>query len=159
MSSHETPAVARPELPRWSVVDVHESLQSRSFLDAQERAAADVDRLIALFDEHDVRSGTRRVATATDGVVANSIVAEFNRVSTALDLLVAYIYSSVATDSRDATAQSVMSEFEPIEAKVRPLLARLADWISTFDLDELAEVSCQADEHRGPVLGGGSNRR
>jgi oligoendopeptidase F len=151
MSSHETPAVARPELPRWSVVDVHESLQSRSFLDAQERAAADVDRLIALFDEHDVRSGTRRVATATDGVVANSIVAEFNRVSTALDLLVAYIYSSVATDSRDATAQSVMSEFEPIEAKVRPLLARLADWISTFDLDELAEVSCQADEHRGPL--------
>jgi len=41
-----------PALPRWSVADVHESFDSRSFMDAMERLGADVGRLAALFDEH-----------------------------------------------------------------------------------------------------------
>jgi hypothetical protein len=31
------------ELPRWSVGDVHDSLDARSFIDALERAGADTD--------------------------------------------------------------------------------------------------------------------
>ena len=32
-------------LPRWSLADVHESVDARSFNDAMERSAADVERL------------------------------------------------------------------------------------------------------------------
>ena len=42
-------------LPRWSVADVHESFESRSFVDALEQVGADSTRLAALFDEHDIR--------------------------------------------------------------------------------------------------------
>jgi oligoendopeptidase F len=142
---------ATEDLPRWSVADLHESLDSRSFSDAHERSAAELDRLIARFDEHEVRSGPQLQADADAGSIADSVIAEFNRVSTDVDVLEVYIYSSVATDSRNTQAQSMMSEFEPIEAKIRPLLARLADWISRFDLDELAQFSVQVDEHRGPL--------
>ena len=34
------------QLPRWSVTDVHESFEARSFLDAMDRCGADVARLV-----------------------------------------------------------------------------------------------------------------
>lgn len=143
------------DLPRWSVADVHDSLDSRSFLDAQERAGAEVERLIALFDEHEIRArdddGERRTATAEHGEAADAVIAGYNRVADELDLLGAYVYSTVATDSRDAAAQSVMSELEPIESKLRPLLSRLADWVASFDVEQLAAVSAHAAEHIGPL--------
>ncbi|MGB3735164.1 MAG: hypothetical protein WA964_09440, partial [Ilumatobacter sp.] len=139
------------ELPRWSVADVHESLDARSFLDAQERAGAEVERLVALFDEHSIRGGEQRTATTEDGAAADAVIASYNRVSDELDLLGAYVYSSVATDSRDAAAQAVMSELEPVDSKMRPLLSRLADWVASFDIDELAAVSTEASEHVGPL--------
>ena len=139
------------ELPRWSVADVHTDLQARTFLDAQEQAGADVERLIALFDEHEIRGGDRRSPTADDGAAADAVIAAYNRVTADVDLLEAYVYSSVATDSRDAAAQAVMSELEPVESKLRPLLSRLADWVASFDVDELAAVSVEAAEHVGPL--------
>ena len=41
---------ATENLPLWSVADVHESLTSRSFVDALERVGADVGRLESLYD-------------------------------------------------------------------------------------------------------------
>ena len=139
------------DLPRWSVADVHESLESRSFLDAQEQAGAEVERLIALFDEHSIRGGEHRSATNADGAAADAVIAGYNRVADELDLLGAYVYSSVSTDSRNAAAQAMMSELEPVESKLRPLLSRLADWVASFDIDDLAGVSAEAAEHAGPL--------
>ena len=56
------------ELPRWSVADVHESFESRSFVDAMEQAGADVDRLVAAVRR--ARRARRRSpgrSTAADG--------------------------------------------------------------------------------------------
>lgn len=143
---------APDELPRWSVGDLHDSLGSRSFLDAKERAGTDVERLVALFDEHDIRGRDRRTASQADGAAADAVIAGYNRVADELNLLGAYVYSSVATDSRNAAAQATMSELEPVESKLRPLLARLSDWVAAFDVDELAVVSTEAAEHAGPLV-------
>jgi len=138
-------------LPTWSVADVHESFEARSFLAAKERAGANVDRLITLFDEHDIRATEHRTPTADDGVAADVVIAEYNRVAADLDVLGAYIYASVSTDSRNATAQAELSEIEPIESRLRPLLSRLADWVGSFDLADLVGVSTEAAEHLGPL--------
>ena len=45
-NTHEAP------LPRWSVADVHESFESRTFTDSMERLGASITRLEALFEEH-----------------------------------------------------------------------------------------------------------
>ena len=47
---------ADSELPRWSTADVFESFTSRPFVDAMERLASDVERLVARFDEAGVRA-------------------------------------------------------------------------------------------------------
>ena len=85
-------------LPRWNVADVHESFGSRSFSDAKERSIADVERLIALFDELNIRATDQRTLTDVDGTAANLAIIEFNRVSDDLDLLDAYVYATVSTD-------------------------------------------------------------
>ena len=54
-------------LPRWSVADVHESFESRSFVDALEQVGADCTRLTALFDELDIRRCEPRPVDEADG--------------------------------------------------------------------------------------------
>lgn len=138
-------------LPRWSVADVHESFDSRSFTDAMERLGADVGRLASLFDEHDVRGTASRAPTADDAAAADAIITAFNAVAEANNVLGAYVYATVSTDTRHERAQGLLSELEVIDSKMSPLVARLAEWVKSLDADELAKVSDQAREHVGPL--------
>ena len=96
MTTTETDA-----LPRWSVSDLHESLSSRSFVDAMERTAADVSRLEALFDEGGIRSTDPRPPIAEDIEVCEAAIDAFNATTQHLEHLEAYIYATVSTDTRN----------------------------------------------------------
>jgi oligoendopeptidase F len=138
-------------LPRWSVADVHQSFDARSFTDAMEAAGAGVTRLEALFEEHNVRAIANRPAQPADGEAADSVISTFNNVVEAQEILGAYIYATVSTDSRNERAQGLLSEMETLDARVSPLLARLADWVSSLGTEQLAEVSTEARDHLGPL--------
>ncbi len=138
-------------LPRWSVADVHESFESRSFVDALEQVGADSTRLAALFDEHDIRRCESRAVTAADGQTADAIIRAVNDSDRRSDIVAAYVYATVSTDSLDEKAQGLLSELEVIESQHRPLLGRLAEWVSSLGVDALAEVSSEVAEHRGPL--------
>jgi hypothetical protein len=58
-------------LPRWSVADIHQSFTARSFTDAMERTGANVARLEAKFEEHNIRAGEPHKPSAHDGQIAN----------------------------------------------------------------------------------------
>ncbi len=138
-------------LPTWSVSDLHESLTSRSFVDAMERIGAQVQRLESLFDELDIRAtDDTRVDDATGSRVDRAITA-FNETVAELEVLEAYVYATVSTDSRDETAQSSLSELDVLGSRVSPLLARLADFVDVHGVDVLAGVSVEARDHHGPL--------
>ncbi len=139
-------------LPRWSVADVHPSLDSRSFKAAQEQLHADVDRLIATYDELEIRRTEPRPVTASDGEAADRVLAQHNAVLATLEELEAYVYSYLATDTRNQPAQAIMGSIEDLAAKASPLVARLAEWVSSLGVNELVSVSPEAAEHRGPLL-------
>ena len=138
-------------LPRWSVADVHQSFDARSFTDAMESAGAGVTRLEALFEEHNVRAITPRPVQPADGEAADSVISTFNNVVEAQENLGAYIYATVSTDSRNERAQGLLSEMETLDARVSPLLARLADWVAALGTEQLATVSTEARDHMGPL--------
>ena len=138
-------------LPRWSVSDVHESFESRSFTDAMEQTGADTGRLNALFDEHDIRKCDARPVTEADGRAADAVIRAFNETGLRGDVMGAYVYATVSTDSFDETAQGLASELNVFESQRQPLLARLADWVSSLGVDDLAGVSSEVAEHRGPL--------
>jgi oligoendopeptidase F len=149
------PRTAEPstldDLPRWDVSDLHPDLTSRSFVDEMERVAADVDRAIALFDELDVRTVEPRPPTTADAGRADRAIAAWNEVSGRLQLLDAFVYATVSTDSRNADGQALMSELATIGARFTPLLGRLAGWVAALDPDALAEISEVAGAHLGPL--------
>jgi pepF/M3 family oligoendopeptidase len=139
-------------LPTWSVADLHESLTSRTFVDAMEQMASDVSRLEALFEAHDIRATQPRAVTDADGVACAATITAYNAVVTIVEHLGAYVYATVSTDTRDETAQALLSEIESSEARIRPLLARLADWTQALGAQELANVDPVAADHLGPLL-------
>jgi oligoendopeptidase F len=138
-------------LPRWSVADVFPSLDSTEFRGALEGAGAEVTRLVALFDEHDVRATEPRAVTADDGAAADAVIGAYNRVAAEIDIVGATVYASVTTNSRDEQASALLSQLEVHDAVLRPLVARLADWVDALGADELATVSEQAREHQQPL--------
>src|SRR5882757_6288591 len=96
-------------LPRWSVADVHESFDSRSFVDAMEQVGADSTRLIALFDEHGIRRCEPRDVTEADGLVADQVLRAINETGLRGDVIAAYVYATVTTNSFEETAQGLAS--------------------------------------------------
>ncbi len=152
MTTTDAPSVPRSgELPRWSVSDVHDSLDARTFTDALEQAGADAERLVALFDELGIRATTSRPVTADDASAADRALRELNRVTDAVALLRVYVYATVATDSRDERAQAVFSQTRQLDATLRPLSSRLADWVAALGVDALAALSAEAHDHLGPL--------
>ncbi len=129
---------ADSELPRWSTADVFESFTSRPFVDAMERLASDVERLVARFDEAGVRAVEPRTPTPADAETTASVIDEYNRTATQMMVLRATAYAAMSTDTRDEQAQALLSEIEARGAKVTPLVARLADWVASLGADELA---------------------
>ena len=139
------------ELPRWSVADVHESLEARSFLAALEHAGADTARLVALFDEHDVRAVSSRPVTADDGSTADQIIRAMNAVNLETQELSSYVAAFVSTNSYDEQAQATADELRALNVSLSPLLSRLVDWVAALGVDALAAVSTEAAEHLGPL--------
>ncbi|MFZ9628799.1 MAG: M3 family oligoendopeptidase [Ilumatobacteraceae bacterium] len=139
------------ELPRWSVSDLHESFDSRSFSDAMERMGAEVARLEVLFDELQIRATSPRAVTADDGTAADTIVRALNAFGAHSEVTGAYIYSTTTTNSFDERAEGLLAEFSMSDARQRPLLARFAAWLDSLGVDALAQVSTEVDEHRGPL--------
>jgi pepF/M3 family oligoendopeptidase len=143
-------------LPRWSVADIHESIDARSFVDATEALRASIDRAAAAFDEHGVRAIDPRPVTPEDGTAADAAIGSYNAAADAVRELYAYVYATVSTDSRDERAQALLSELDVADAALNPLLARLADWVHALfqggGPDALGDVSETAADHVGPLL-------
>ncbi len=138
-------------LPRWSVADVYESLHAPDFAAAMERSNAETTRLAALFDEHNVRAVDPRPVTTEDGAAADAVITALNRTIAEMEVLEVAVYATVATDSRDEHAAALLSQIEVDDAVIRPLLARLAEWVRTLGVDELAAVSDEVREHHQPL--------
>ena len=146
---------ATENLPLWSVADVHESLTSRSFVDSLERVKSDVGRLEALYDELGIRALPDGVSPTVDSENGNRLdraMRDFNAVVAQTEILEAYVYATVATNTRDETAQALLSEIEVAGSRITPLLARLADFVCDHDVDALSAVSSEARDHLGPLM-------
>ncbi len=139
------------DLPRWSVADVHESLAAQSFHDAMAGAVSGISLLEELFDECGIRALPTRPATSADGAVADRALTAINIWEEAASTTSAVLEAFVSVDSYDERAAGLYGEFSMTTARMRPLKARLAEWISSLGVDELATVSVQVDRHRGPL--------
>lgn len=139
------------DLPRWDTSAAYASLEAREFRSDIERVGADIERLQALFDEHDVRAGDPLPATPASASAAAEVLRAFNDVLRHAQLVENFAYAALATNSMDDTAQTVSSEIAQRTAPARALLARLGAWARRLDLATLATHDDELAEHAGPL--------
>ncbi|HEX5265972.1 MAG TPA: M3 family oligoendopeptidase [Acidimicrobiales bacterium] len=138
-------------MPRWDVSEYFPSLESPEFAAAQEALGADVDRLAALYDEHDVHGGDRRTVDAAAVAAFEAVVSATNRVFESQRLLSAYVQAFVTTDARDALAASTASQLQARSARVRALFTRFEAWTAALGAERLAAASTVAADHLHPL--------
>jgi oligoendopeptidase F len=68
-----------------------------------------------------------------------------------MEILEVAVYATVSTDSRDEHAAALLSRLEVDDAVIRPLVARLAEWVRALGVHELAAVSDEVREHLEPL--------
>jgi pepF/M3 family oligoendopeptidase len=116
---------------------------------------SDVGRLEALYDELGIRALPDGVSPTVDSETGSRLdraIRDFNAVVAQTEILEAYVYATVATNTRDETAQALLSEIEVAGSRITPLLARLADFVCDHDVDALSAVSSEARDHLGPLM-------
>ena len=139
------------QLPRWDVSDVHASLASRSFTDALDGLAADLARLVALFDHHEIRAVAPRPATQADADVADEVLRALNAAMTDGRTLRTTVLATVLTDTTNEQAQALATRLGTLDARLRPLQARLAEWVASLGVDSLADLHPNVADHAGPL--------
>ena len=140
-----------PALPRWDTTVFAPSVGHRVFTDAHERFAADVSRLTALYDQHGVGGCEPHPPTPAEGDVFDEVLRMTNQVVADQSVLSTYVFSFVATDSRDPLAQGTLSELKQLGATLRGLSARFTAWVAALGAEALSTVSVEAAEHLGSL--------
>ena len=134
--------------PRWDLSNVYPSLESEDFKAAVGNFKTQVSDLEDYFEE---------VVSKTDentppdqlGPIVGDVVDRFNKAYTLSATIAPYIYSFVTTDSRDKTANRVLSEYEQISLPMQNLDVQLKAWLGKVarTLDASLEHSASAKAH------------
>lgn len=135
-------------LPRWDVSTVFPSLESPEFAAGFANVIRQVDALTTLFDA----LGVERMETepAIDEATIAAVERAINALNETLALyrtLSSYIYSFVATDSRNTLAQARQSELQRQSVRLAQLRTRFTAWIGSMDVETLIARSHVASEH------------
>ncbi len=143
--------MAAVQVPRWDVSDVFPHVGSREWNEARERLGADVVRLVALYDEHDVRGGAPAPVDEVVAATAETVLTATNDVLEQLRLLSAYLTAFVATDADDDAAQGELSSLQAEQARLAQLRTRLDAWVARYGAAALAAASPVAADHAYPL--------
>jgi pepF/M3 family oligoendopeptidase len=133
--------------PRWDLTPIFPGLDDRAFTNALEAVYANVDRLVALYDENGVRDIDPRPTTDADVAALDAVLAATNDVQTEFRIVNAYLYALVTTDSRNDEAAARSVELQTRSAALGPLGKRLGAWLAALDVDTFVARSELAAEH------------
>jgi oligoendopeptidase F len=134
-------------LPHWDMSVVYASLDAPEFASDFAQVMHQIEQLVAMFDHY--RIDKREQVPLDDLTVEafeNAVVA-LNSIFDWANTLRAYIYSFVATNSRDTQAQARLSEFQQGAVRLSQLATRFTAWIGSLDVSALLTSSAVARDY------------
>jgi pepF/M3 family oligoendopeptidase len=138
-------------LPHWDVTDVFPAIGSREYSAAREELGADLTRLTALYDEHDVRGGDGKQVDDATVAAFDAVLEATNAVMDRVKLLNGFLSSYVTTDARDDLAQGELSQLQAELSQLARLRSRFDAWVAALGDTELAARSTAAADHAYPL--------
>ena len=130
----------RAALPRWDLSPVFPALDSHEFADAFATLLNDLSSL----DE--VLAGDAHIDSDPQ-VMLDDVLTRLNDVSGRQEVIWAYLYGLITTDSRNDLAQSRFSELQARSVSLEKVLTRLDAWLAGQDIKALIAGSPVAGEH------------
>ncbi|PMP80372.1 MAG: oligoendopeptidase F, partial [Roseiflexus castenholzii] len=134
-------------LLHWDMTVVYPALDAPEFNRDLVAVRQAFDDMTALFDRLGI---DRRDDQATDNTALaafDTVIAALNDLLERFTTLRAYVYSFVATDSRDDRAQAALSLLMQDSVKLTKLSKRLTAWIGGLDAETLIQRSAVARDH------------
>ena len=138
-------------LPHWDVTDVFPAIGSREYAAAREELGADLARLTALYDEHDVRGGQDKQVDDAAVAAFEAVLDETNAVMERVRLLSGFLSSYVTTDARNDLAQGELSQLQAELSQLARLRSRFDAWVAALGDTELTARSTPAADHAYPL--------
>lgn len=138
---------AEAALPHWDMAVVYPGLDSPEFAADFEEVLGSIDVAVALFDRLGIAKPAAPPPAEAAAAAFDEVVAALNPLFERLGTLQAYIYSFVATNSRDTLAQARLSEYQQSAVKLAQLSTRLTAWLGGLDVDALLADSVTAAEY------------
>jgi pepF/M3 family oligoendopeptidase len=126
---------------------VYPSLDSPEFTRDFADVIAEIDQLVGLFDRYQIDKRQQAPLDQQAIEAFEQAAAGLNPAFEHARTLRAYIYSFVATNSRDAPAQARLSEFQQAAVRLSQLATRFTAWIGSLDVEALLERSGVAREY------------
>lgn len=130
----------RAALPRWDLTPIFPDLASPAFAKAFSALLddlADLDLVLTGADD----------APADPQEALHEALDRINDVSGRQEVLWAYLYGLITTNSRDDQAQSRFSELQARSVSLGKALTRLDAWLAGQDVEALLDGSPSAQEH------------
>jgi oligoendopeptidase F len=106
-----------------------------------------IDELEGLFENARIDRTDQPLDVNTAVAIFEAVIPQYNALMEFGHTIEAYIYSFIATDSRDEYAQMRMSEMEREEVRLAKLSTRLTAWAGSQDVEALIERSEMARQH------------
>jgi len=115
-------------VPRWDLTNVYPSLESKEFQNAIKRYKKQLSELEAFIDKKVIKTNAK-----TDSKKLGKLLGEatdrFNEIYTLGGTIYPYLYSFIATDSRNKDAKHAHSEFEQMSVKASILNTKFQAWV------------------------------
>jgi oligoendopeptidase F len=134
-------------LPHWDMTVVYPALDSPEFNHDLTATRQAFDTMTSLFDRLGIDRRDRQ--STDDAAVAafEAVVPALNELLEQYSTLRAYVYSFVATDSRNDQAQATFSMLMREGVRLTKLLRRLTAWLGGLDVETLIQRSTIARDH------------
>jgi pepF/M3 family oligoendopeptidase len=135
------------KLPHWDMTTVFPSLDSPEFEQAFDTLKTDVEALVALVDEKDVRKSDSSQIDDSTVALFEDVLGRLNDIGDRIRKVQGYLYSFVTTEAQNDAAQAKMSEFQMALVPMSKVSTRFTAWIGSLDVEALIDRSQVAKEH------------
>jgi pepF/M3 family oligoendopeptidase len=134
--------------PRWDMTNVYPGLESKEFSSAMGRLKKQIKSLEKIFDQQVAGTSSRTPISSLAGLIGE-VIDRFNRTLVLSGTLASYIYSFVSTDSHNAIAMRLLSEYEQLVTGLNKLDVQFKVWIGKLAprLDKIIEKAPVVKAH------------
>lgn len=134
--------------PRWDMTNVYPALESKEFKNAVKEYNSLLDKF-EKFYKSKLTKASAKTKSKELGALLGKAVDQFNAIYELGGTINAYIESFVTTDSRNKTANRLLSELEQVQVRQRNLGTQFSAWVGTLGkkLDEAVGTNPSAKAH------------